>query len=395
MELDICLITGQFYPSFGGVGVHTFELAKAMVNKGSRVKIITPLVGSQKGREKLQGIDVVRLKPPSIPPSTILYYRRAALEAKRENTVQGFDVVHGQWLGCLFTRREAFPNSVLVQTLHGTWMGEREGLKGTQLRLSGDAWIYQYFWPIFTYAEKRACENAHRIIVVSRQNQAEAVKYYGLDSHQISVIPNGVDVNRFNPNVGGKEVRQRLGLEDRQVILFVGGLRDRKGISYLMQAMRHVKKEAPRSFLVICGEGSQRKNLQRMSRELGITEYTIFTGEVTYEDLPKYYAACDVFVLPSNYEAQGIVLLEAMSSQRAVVTTRVGGIPETVGADAGILVPPRDSSELAQAILKLLKDSELRLRMGEAGRRRALSFDWGLIATKTLELYHQCITMAE
>lgn len=394
MTLNICFITGQFYPSFGGVGMHTYELAKAITAKGNRVKVITPLIGSQREKEQLQGIEVLRLKPPSIPPSTILYYRKAAKRAEQENLSQRFDVIHGQWLGCLFTRQEDFPNSVLIQTLHGTWMGEKKGLEDTKLPLSGDAWVYQYFWPIFTYMEKRACENAHRIIVVSQQNRDEAIKYYGLERARISVIPNGVNVRRFSPAVDGGEVRRRLGLEDRQVILFVGGLRDRKGIPYLLQAMTQVRKEAPNTVLLICGEGSQRESLQRTSCQLGITGYTIFTGEVPYTDLPQYYAACDVFVLPSNYEAQGIVLLEAMSSQRAVVATQVGGIPETIGADAGITVPPRDPSELARAILKLLKNKELRLRMGNAGRRRALSYDWGIIADRTLELYKQYMKIA-
>jgi glycosyltransferase involved in cell wall biosynthesis len=395
MGLDICFITGQFYPSFGGVGVHTYELAKAMVDEGNEVKVITPLIGSQRESEELQGIGITRLKPSSLPLSTILYYRKAAMEAERTHRGQGFDVVHGQWLGCLFTRRENFPNAVLIQTLHGTWLDEREGLRGAELRLSGDAWTYQYFWPIFAYAERRACENAHQVIVVSEQNRSEAVKHYSLGEDRVSVIPNGVDVNRFNPNVDGGGIRRRLRLEDRQVILFVGGLRDRKGIPYLMQAMKHVRKEVPDSYLVICGEGSQRSSLEEMSRELGISEYTIFTGEVPYEDLPKYYAACDLFVLPSNYEAQGIVLLEAMSSQRAVVATRVGGIPETVGSDVGILVPPRDPSTLAQAMLTLLKDPELRLRMGRAGRKKASGFDWRKIASKTIELYKRCIETAE
>jgi len=395
MGLDICFITGQFYPSFGGVGVHTYELAKAIADQGNEVRVITPLIGSQKEREKIRGIDILRLKPPSMPPSTILYYRKAAKEAEREHANRGFDVIHGQWLGCLFTKREHFPNSVLIQTLHGTWIGEKGGLEGTQLRLSGDAWIYRYFWPIFAYAEKRACENVHRIIAVSKQNQTEAVKYYGLDNDRISVIPNGVDIDRFNPNVDGEEVRRRLGITDSQVILFVGGLRDRKGLPYLMQAMEHVRKEAPNAVLVICGEGSQRESLQRMSHELQISEYTFFTGEVPYKDLPKYYAACDVFVLPSNYEAQGIVLLEAMSSQRAVVATRVGGIPETIAADTGILVPPRAPSELARAILKLLNDPKLRQKIGNSGRRKALNFDWRSVAAKTLEVYEQCMKMAE
>lgn len=394
MGLDICFITGQFYPSFGGVGVHTFELAKAMADQGNRVRIVTPLVGSQKEREEFHGMDVLRLRPPSIPPSTILYYRKAARVVKREDVDRGFDVIHGQWLGCLFTREEDFPNSVLVQTLHGTWMGEKQGLEDTRLNLSGDAWIYKYFWPIFAYAEKRACENAHKIIVVSKQNRTEAIEYYGLDDRRISVIPNGVDTFRFSPEVDGMEVRRRLGLEDKQVILFVGGLRDRKGIPYLMQAMKYVRKEISNSVLVICGEGSQRRNLQEMSHELGVSEYTIFTGEVSYEDLPGYYAACDLFVLPSNYEAQGIVLLEAMSSQRALVATRVGGIPETVGDDTGILVPPRDPSALAQATLKLLKNAALRERMAEVGRKRAAGFDWKMVADKTLELYEQCMKNA-
>jgi len=384
MGLNICFITGQFYPDFGGVGVHTYELAKALTAKGNEIQIITPLIGGQKRTESLQGMNVLRLTPSSLPLSTILYYREAAKEAELSHRKESFDVIHGQWLGCLFTKRSAFP----------AWLGERAGLKESRLALSADALTYEYLWPIFAYAERRACLNAHRIIVVSRENLEEAVKYYRLERGEVSVIPNGVDLERFDPKVECGGIRRRFGLEGKDVILYVGGLRERKGLPYLLTAMRQLRRQSPNTVLLICGEGNQKSNLQRMSRDLGVSEYVIFTGKIPYEELPQYYAACDVFVLPSNYEAQGIVLLEAMASQKPVVATRVGGIPETVDSDTGILIPPRDPSALAQAVSRLLQDSQLREDMGKAGRRRARAFDWEIIAARTLKLYKECLDMA-
>lgn len=182
------------------------------------------------------------------------------------------------------------------------------------------------------------------------------------------VIPNAVDVHRFRPENEGLSVRESYRIRaDEPVVLFVGRMVPHKGIENLIEAGRSV---AYARFLLV-GGGPELPALQRLARRLGIEDRVLFAGPIPYDRLPAYYAACDLFVLPSvsRLEAFGIVALEAMATGKAVVVTDIPGVREVItGGREGLLADPVNPDDLALKIRTLLADDDRRAEMGRAGR---------------------------
>ena len=157
----------------------------------------------------------------------------------------------------------------------------------------------------------------------------------------------------------------------KSFISFVGSLIPPKGINYFINAMAQVIKKFTNVELLIVGDGSKFRRLVNQTKELGIEDFIRFTGYV--DDPSKYIDLANFLVLPSISEEFGLVLLEAMRGSKAVVATKVGGIPEVVKHDeTGILVEPKNSGQLARAMLKLLQDPKKCDYMGRRGRERLL-----------------------
>lgn len=208
-----------------------------------------------------------------------------------------------------------------------------------------------------------------RLIVPSSSIVAK-VRAEGRET-RYSVIPNGVDLDRFSTAVAPCALRKEIGMPpDGQLIGVVARLEDEKGHRYLVQAMPRIVAASPGAWLVIVGDGSLADELREQAAALPAParERVVFTGR--REDVAAVTADLDVAVLPSLREAQGISLLEAMARRRPVVASAVGGIPEVVtdGAD-GLLVPSGDPDALAAAVIRLLADPALRRRLGDAGYR--------------------------
>ena len=208
-----------------------------------------------------------------------------------------------------------------------------------------------------------------RLIVPSASIEAK-VRAEGRNA-RFSVIPNGVDLERFTAAPPPCALRREIGMpRDGLLVGVVARLEPEKGHRHLVAAMPQVVKAAPRTWLAIVGEGSLEDELRAQAAALPAParDRVILTGR--REDVAAVTADLDVAVLPSLREAQGMSLLEAMARRRPVVASAVGGIPEVItdGVD-GILVPPRDPAALATAIVRLLLDPGLRRRMGDAGHR--------------------------
>lgn len=188
---------------------------------------------------------------------------------------------------------------------------------------------------------------------------------------RFSVIPNGVDLERFATPVPECGLRKQLGIPAGGLIVGVlARLEPEKGHRFLVDAMPGIVAAAPGAWLVIVGEGSLASELRARAAALPppACDRVLFTGR--REDVAAITAELDVAVLPSLREAQGISILEAMARRRPVVATAVGGIPEVItdGID-GVLVPPADPDALAAAVAGLLTDPALRRRLGDAGYR--------------------------
>ncbi|MGW4301125.1 glycosyltransferase family 4 protein [Streptomyces sp. NPDC004646] len=208
-------------------------------------------------------------------------------------------------------------------------------------------------------------------------------------------LPPGVDEKVFHPGSGGAEVRARLGLTDRPVVVCVSRLVPRKGQDTLIRAMPRILAAEPDAVLLTVGGGPYERELRRLTRELGVSNAVRFTGAVPWSELPAHYGAGDVFAMPCrtrrgglDVEGLGIVYLEASATGLPVVAGDSGGAPDAVlDGETGWVVRGGEPAETAERITTLLADEALRRRMGERGRAWVEEkWRWDLLAQKLREL---------
>lgn len=209
-----------------------------------------------------------------------------------------------------------------------------------------------------------------------------------VEQEKLIVIPNAVDLATFNPNIDGRTIRDKYQIHE-PVILFAGRLWYVKGLHVLLLAFKKLLEDHPTVKLMIIGDGLIRNELLQITRRLKIDDNVLFIGAVPYRDMPLYIAACDVFVLPSVFEGQGIAALEAMSCGKPIVATAAGGLPEVVrDGENGFLVKPYDVEALTKALKTLIENEELRKKIGFRGREIVEEkYNWHDIADKILETY--------
>ncbi|MDX3615264.1 MULTISPECIES: glycosyltransferase family 4 protein [Streptomyces] len=202
-------------------------------------------------------------------------------------------------------------------------------------------------------------------------------------------LPPGVDEKTFHPGSGGAEVRARLGLTDRPVVVCVSRLVPRKGQDTLIRAMPAILAEEPDAVLLIVGGGPYEKELRRLAHESGVAASVRFTGAVPWSELPAHYGAGDVFAMPCrtrrgglDVEGLGIVYLEASATGLPVVAGDSGGAPDAVlDGETGWVVRGGSPNDAAERIVTLLGDPELRARMGQRGREWVEEkWRWDLLA---------------
>jgi D-inositol-3-phosphate glycosyltransferase len=225
---------------------------------------------------------------------------------------------------------------------------------------------------------------------------------YGVDPAKVQVIPGGVDTGVFQPQER-QQARQALALDMAQpVLLFVGRLQPLKGIDTLLRAAQVVRQQHVSLQVLVVGggvdaqdehEAHELQRLQTLCAQLGLTPHVRFVKAQPQAVLAQYYAAADVFVMPSHYESFGMVVLEAMACGTPVVASRVGGLASTVvHGQTGFLVPEGEWQTFAQAILHLLAAPALHNAFGRASLRRAQAFAWPHIVARTVQLYRRLLS---
>ncbi|MEI8348650.1 MAG: glycosyltransferase [Candidatus Omnitrophota bacterium] len=233
-----------------------------------------------------------------------------------------------------------------------------------------------------------------RIIATSEAMVAQS-PFLSAFKEKCTVIPLGIDVGKFNVNevvrAGSRAIQEKF---CKPLVLFVGRLVKYKGTEYLIRAMQHVP-----AVLLVVGDGPEAPRLKKIVQECGLADKVIFLGEISDGDLPIYYHASQCVVLPSvaNNEAFGITQLEAQACARPVISTSLVTGVSFVNLDGvtGIIVPPRSSAALSAAINRLLGDSGLCARLGQAGRQRVeAQFSSTLMAEKTFTLYKEVLSSA-
>jgi len=207
-----------------------------------------------------------------------------------------------------------------------------------------------------------------KIVAVSESIKNDIIRYDRIKPSKIEVIKNGVDTLIFKPEIKDYDFLNSLGINNNEIVVgFVGRIVPAKGLEYLLEAFSYLKKERNNIKLLIVGDGAILRNLKNYSIELGISEYTIFTGE--RQDIQKILTCIDIFVMPSIAEGLPNALLEAMSSGKPIVTTKVGGIPEIIkDRFNGLIIPEKNSEMLAKAVKELITDKDLSEKLGKNAR---------------------------
>jgi phosphatidylinositol alpha-mannosyltransferase len=365
--LRIGVVTEYYYPHLGGVCEHVHFFAREARRLGHEVDIITSRLPGAPPEPNV--IRIGRSVPIYINGS---YSRITAGRTLRRDLRQVFldgryDIVHVHSpltpvLPLLAIVESPCP---VVGTFH-TYFDRSLG--------------YRVFRP----AVQKRLDMLSAAIAVSQSTIVALERYFDADW---KIIPNGVDTDLFRPDASRPpEIRG-----DVPAILFLGRFDPRNGLSTLLDAFKRVKKRGRRAQLVIVGDGPLRKHYyRRAGRDPDIT----FVGSVL-DGRPSYYAHSAIYACPTTKASFGITLLEAMACRTPVVCSDILGFRDVVmhGREA-LMVPCDDSEALANGLVRLLDDEELRTRLGETGRARSLEYDWRSVTSAILDVYRDVLAPA-
>lgn len=369
MPLRIAVVTQAYHPAVGGVTEHVDGTAAALRARGHQVTVITSRHARTNGHEA----NVVRLGRNF----TVLYNGadnnitlglglESALRAELERG--RYDLVH---VHC--------PLSPSLPML--AIRSARQPVVGTFHSVSESDFAFRLFRPILL----PFFERLDHVIAVSEPARADVLRNF---QGPISVVPNGVDLARFRPDVAPIP-RFNDSIPN---LLFVGRFDPRKGLPDLLQACALVAQRGALFRLILVGDGRLRPRLVRLARRL-LPGRVVFEGQVPHARLPQYYATADIFCSPARgAESFGLVLLESMALGVPIVATDIPGYRSVMTHEGeGLLVPPRDPMALAGALGRLLEDPELRTRLGAQGTRTAARFGWGRVAEELEEIYYSVL----
>ncbi|MFC5662093.1 glycosyltransferase family 4 protein [Kitasatospora misakiensis] len=370
------IVTNDFPPRPGGIQAFVHNMAVRQPAGSIVVYASTWRDGSEVARfDAEQPFPVIRDRTKVMVP-TPRVTRRAAEILRAE----GCDSV---WFGA------AAPLGLMAPALRRAGAG----------RLLGMTHGHEAAWaqlPVARQLLRRIGEGTDVLTYLGEYTRSRIAAAVGPEpAGRMAQLPPGVDERIFHPDSGGAAVRERLGLADRPVVVCVSRLVPRKGQDTLIEAMPQILVDVPDAVLLIVGGGPYRAGLEKLVDARGVRSAVRFTGSVPWEELPAHYGAGDVFAMPCrtrrgglDVEGLGIVYLEASATGLPVVAGDSGGAPDAVlEGETGYVVPGGTPAAAAERIVRLLKDEELRRRMGEAGRRWVdRSWRWDLLAGRLTSL---------
>lgn len=375
--LRVAMVRTTLHKGSGQV-VHITELAKRLRKKGIEIKVFT-----RECWEDLSPIETVKVE---FKGSSLPFIRHFGFMVRSSMLIKEFDIVHTQYHPGVFTGNfvRTLRRIPHVFTFHGyapirSWYNPKQKLK-------------MFDHTLGTILALRA--GVDRVIAISYYMQDVLTRFYNFDQRKISVVYNGVDIERFQPNTDGSILKTKYNLDDSPNILYLGRMDPYKGVQFLLRALPLVLEKVPNAKFIIAGATRfDRISVQDFVLSKKMRNSLIFTGYVSEAEVPLLYSICDIFCYPSMWEGFGLTPAEAQASGKPVVAFNHCAIPEVVrNNETGILVEPKDHKKMAEAIIKLLKDMNLRKFMGNEGRKRVEKlFTWDLSAKKTFEVYRNIV----
>ncbi len=376
--MNIGIVSSYFYPWYGGITEHVYHQYTELINRGHTVKIITPFDGGDKLRNEDDLIKIGKLLTCLVNGSVVkipVVAGKRALIRRILNTNQ-FDIIHLHqplfcslglaFLSCIVAERNAGrPTPAVIGTFHAYGGTFERAIVGRM----------QPFYKKFSYTFAR------KIAVSS--SSSEFIQRALPGSYQI--IPNGVDIHRFSSEKN-TVAKFNDGIPN---ILFVGRLEPRKGIPVLLKSLDFIQNYTKSQFRLIVVGSSCFLSYYQSLVPARLKTRVIFTGEVSFEELPQYYKTSHIFCSPALYgESFGIVLIEAMAAGLPVVASRNDGYCKVIqDGITGLLVTPQKPKALAAAIARLLDSEKLRKKLAVRGKVEASQYSWSKIMDKVEAVY--------
>lgn len=380
--MKILQVAPYFIPYSGGQEKYIHNLSKYLSKMGHTVHVITSNYPKGKTFEEIDGITVerhnvlVRILRNPIAPGFL----------KIKQLKNNFDVVHihnehsfSSLLTAYFKLKNNLP---LILTNHG--------------QLQFDSFLFDSFEKIYNKSIGRCIFKICDKIVALSHSDAKYISSFGTNKEKIIILPNAIDIEEFQPYISKScsDFLQKYKIDGKKIILFVGQIIPRKGIEYLIKSIKYIMKMHSEKNIVclIIGKGEAMKKMKKIVKKLDLEEFIIFTGEITLNELVSAYESADVYVLPSLSEGLPTTILEALYFGLPVVATDIPGIRDHF-KDFALLVPPRDETELAKALIKLLNDQDLANTLSKNGKELvATNYTWNVVAGQHIEVYKNLIS---
>ena len=368
-----------------------YNLSRVQALNGHEVHVVARRRPNEPATEANEGVTVHRVGNP-FTLNAMTKVHELALRNGLPNVVHTHSTS-----GVFLAAAKRTIGAPVVSHIHGTTYSV-----ATPITLSfGDMRIGYSRWGVTTsfLREKALWSAADRLAAVSTSVKSDLIGRYGISEEKIRLVYNGVDAELFSP-VEHPDFPEKPAVEGKKVVLYVGHFGLRKGIPFLIRAMKTVTSEVPDSMLVCVGgvpswlpKGDYWSYLNRMIEQNDLKGKVLLLDRVPNERLPNYYSMSSVFVLPSYYEAFPKVLIEAMACERPAISSRMGGTQDSIEDGVnGFLVNYADPEDIARAIITVLQDEALGRRMGIIGRQRVTrDFTWKAVARRFDSIYDEVV----
>tara|TARA_Y100000310_G_scaffold45098_1_gene42061 strand:+ start:1007 stop:2203 length:1197 start_codon:yes stop_codon:yes gene_type:complete len=395
------LVTATTFPRWDGDSEpgFVFYLSRLLAKK-HKVICLVPWHPGAKEYEEMDGVKVVRFKYffglerlcydggilANLKKSWLAKLQPPFLVKAQEKAIwkivkgEKIDLIHAHWIvpqGFIASRIKRMFGIPFVVTAH-----------------AGD--IFPLKNPFFRRLGRKALQDCAVCTVNSEATGKAVSDLYSVKN--MSTIPMGVDLEQFSPKLKDNKVKKEFDVTG-EFLLFVGRIAEKKGLTYLLDAMPAVVKKFPKVKLVVIGDGPLKTRLEAQASAMKLDGHVIFAGKRKNEDLGKYFASADVFVGPSivtdsgDTEGLGVVFLEAIASGTAVIGGNVGGVPDIIkDGKTGLLVEEKNSKELSKKIVELLGDKKKREKMVKAGQKHIKdNYDWEKVTKKFEDLFKKIL----
>ncbi len=391
--MRIMMLTWEYPPRIvGGIARVVHDLSQVFANQGHEVHVITYKEGNTKEFEKDGEVYVHRIETYPINANNlidwVMQFNFCVIE-KAADVIKEFgkfDIVHAHdWLVAYSAR--AIKNAYklpLVATIHATESGRNKGIHDKNQGYVNDVeWLLTY--------------EASNVICNSMYMKHEIRNLFGKPFENIHVVPNGININKFDGQERDWEFRRNYASDNEKIVFFAGRIVYEKGIQILLDAAPKILQNYNDVKFVIAGRGPCMDELRAQAERLGISNRVYFTGYLNDVQITKMYKAVDIATFPSLYEPFGIVALEGMLAGCATVVSDAGGLNEIVshGID-GMKSYSGNSNSLADSILEVLFNQDLCKQIAKNAHEKVVKeFNWNTIAKKTMDVYKETIKSAK